>query len=749
MTGGHGRALARIAPAAAVALACLAPFARGIASGASLYFRDLSLQFFPLRRFVAEGLRAGQLRYWNPYAFEGSPSSMLPLGYPVDLLHALWPDERFFSLLLIAHVPLAGLGAFALCRRLGTTRTGAAACGCAFALGGFALSTLNLYVYVQALAWVPLFVLALGRAAAGGRRDVAAAAVAGGLLLSTTAIEFAAQAVAAGVLLALPARGARLARLAAALVLSAGLAAFVLAPLAALVDGSARGAGFPTDVALAHSVHPFALLQVVVAGLFGDTSRFAERFWGMNFFPRGFPYILSLYCGATGLALAATGALERRPPARRLLAFGALALVVCLGTWSGLEGLVDALAPLRRVRFPVKAFLSVQLAAALLAAFAVDALRRGEARALGRFAGLSAFAGLLVAAAPTLALRVPASASFLLGGLFPPDMGWPMREACARAIAEDALRGGAVALAASAVALAVRAQRLQPRMGAAAIVALLAADLLRAGAGLNPMVGPALVVPSPEAVALAQGLRSGRVYPIDPSYSPAYFSARALRGQNHELWSFALLADTFAPDLNLRTRVATALTTDRTMLVPAERVTAPQRAGPDAAGGLLPRLQAAAVSHVVSLDPLGPPFVLERTMATARLDPLAVHVYRVPDPRPLIELVAAGGAAGRVLSLDREGDRLDLALEMERGGRVLIREALGRGWSATVDGSAATIEPAEAHYVALRVPAGRHLARLRYQPPLLLAGLAVTALSLLVTLWLALERPTAAEREAA
>src|SRR5512140_2491951 len=98
-----GRALAELVPAAVVVLACFSPFARGVAAGATLYFRDLSLQFFPLRRFVAEGLRAGQLRYWNPYAFEGAPSSMLPLGYPVDLLHALWPDERFFSLLLAAH----------------------------------------------------------------------------------------------------------------------------------------------------------------------------------------------------------------------------------------------------------------------------------------------------------------------------------------------------------------------------------------------------------------------------------------------------------------------------------------------------------------------------------------------------------------------------------------------------------------------------------------------------------------------
>ncbi|MGE5125886.1 MAG: hypothetical protein ACM3PV_06330 [Betaproteobacteria bacterium] len=351
---------------AAVACAAFLPFARGAAGGASLYFRDLSLHFLPMRRFAAEGLRAGELRYWNPYAYEGSALSPLPLGYPIDLLQALWPHEAFFSLLLALHLPLAAAALYLLARQLGSGSAGAAAGGLVYALSGYALSSVNLYVYAQALPWAALVAAAIARAAGGGGPQVALAALAGAVLFSTTALETALQAVPAAVLLLprLPTRAGAV-RIVAALALAAGLAAVVLGPASGMVAGSARDAGFPTAVVLAHSIHPVGLLQTVVAGLFGEPSSPVERFWGTNFFPRGFPYFLSLYLGATALALAGTGLCERRAPRWRLLALAATATLVCLGPWADLTPLVDTLGPLRKLRFPVKAFFSVQLAVAL------------------------------------------------------------------------------------------------------------------------------------------------------------------------------------------------------------------------------------------------------------------------------------------------------------------------------------------------------------------------------------------------
>ncbi len=107
-----------------VPLACLVPFAAGLARGSVFYFRDLSSYFLPIRRFVVEGLRHGEIRHWNPYVNEGAPVVLPPVGYPIDLLQVLLPGDAGISLLLALHVPLAGLTFLALARRLGLRRRG-------------------------------------------------------------------------------------------------------------------------------------------------------------------------------------------------------------------------------------------------------------------------------------------------------------------------------------------------------------------------------------------------------------------------------------------------------------------------------------------------------------------------------------------------------------------------------------------------------------------------------------------------
>jgi len=214
--------------------------------------------------------------------------------YPPDLLHAS-PPRAFFSLLLSLHLPLAALALYALARHLGAGRLGAACGGVLFALGGFALSTLNLYVYAQALPWVPLLVLTARRAAMGGRRRSALAALVTATALSTTAVEFAAQAVVMAAVL-LPRPGTR----------GAGprrprdrprSGARGVRPRPALRSrgGSARDAASrPTWCSPTRSSDD--LLQTVVAGLYADPAHVADRFWGRTTSP-GFPYFLSLYLG--------------------------------------------------------------------------------------------------------------------------------------------------------------------------------------------------------------------------------------------------------------------------------------------------------------------------------------------------------------------------------------------------------------------------------------------------------------------
>ena len=177
--------------------------------------------------------------------------------------------------------------------------------------------------------------------------------------------------------------------------------------------------------------------------------------------------------------------------------------MVCLGRYAGLTALVDALPALRRFRFPSKAFFTVHLATALLVGLAVDALsRRASPRAWKRASLLLGVLGLLVAFGPWLALRPLELRRYLIVGFFPPDLAVASRLRAATAISTDAMAGGALAVVGALVAWAASRGRIPAARAALLLVGLLATDLLRGGAGLNPMVSSAFFLPSPDATRL-------------------------------------------------------------------------------------------------------------------------------------------------------------------------------------------------------------------------------------------------------
>jgi hypothetical protein len=732
--GGHRD----LAGAALVALLALVPFLRGLASGAAFYFRDLSLYFLPVRRFALEGLAAGEVRLWNPYVHEGVPLSLPAVAYPLDLLQLLRPDEAGASAVLALHVPLAALLFFVLARSLTLGRVAAAGGALVYALGGFVLSSLNLYVHLQAAAWAPLLALALARVLeGGGRRAAAGAAAVLAVALSTTGVEIVAQAIVAGIAIGGPGRDGRSRGHAAlALGLGAAIAAPVLLLVTGQVAGSARGHGFPTEVVLAHSVHPFTLVQTLVGGLYGNLSNLAGEWWGENFFPRGFPYVLSLYLGAGTLALAAVGARSRHPLVPRLLLLAGLGLVVAMGRWAGLAGLVDALPALRLFRFPAKAFFTVHLAVALLASVGLSSLAgSADRRPWRRLALASGALGVLLVLLPPLPRLLPAATAAFARAFFPPAFTADARAATLARVLADAATGGAVALGVAAVALLTLRASLAHARAAWMVAAFVAADLLRTGAGLNPMVTAAFFQPSPALEARLPTLRQGRVFTCSLDESPAYLAGRAARGADHEAWTFALLLETLTPAFNVPLRVPTALSPDLTMLVPGDRVFSPAEASCRDLDAILPRLREAAVHSVLSVDPLRhPDLVADGVLAPERVSPLVVRVYRLRDPRPRVEVLRHG----RVVEAAFGANAVSFAVEADRPGEVLLRDGWAPGWSARVDGQPTALGTSGRHR-SFTVAAGRHHVEMAYRPRGFSLALAASVLGLVAAA--ALARP--------
>jgi len=65
-------------------------------------------------------------------------------------------------------------------------------------------------------------------------------------------------------------------------------------------------------------------------------------------------------------------------------------------------------------------------------------------------------------------------------------------------------------------------------------------------------------------------------------------------------------------------------------------------------------------------------------------------------------------------------------------GVLVVNDAWAPGWSATIDGAAVDVLPADVLVRAVRWPAGRHRLVMRYEAPGLVAGGWVSALALAV-----------------
>jgi hypothetical protein len=756
--------------AAIVGVVAFLPFAKGLLAGRSLFFRDLSRQFFPFRRFVVEGLLSGELRFWNPLVHEGEPLSVPPISYPLDLLHVLVPNEWGFSLLLALHVPLAALAFLVLSRGLGLVPV-AAGCGAfVYALGGFCLSSVNLYIHLQAMAWAPLVVAGMLRAARGGPRDWATGGVLTALALSTTGAEIVAQAALFAIVLCLSRRLRGLWRLLVVLGLAAGLAAPTLLVVRDLVAHSARAAGFEMWEVLGFSVHPVTLLQVLIAGLLGDPSNLADRFWGVRFF-KAFPYFLSLYLGAAAFSAAAVGARYGRRFGGRLVLLALVAVVVTLGSHARLDLVVEVFPALKAFRYPAKVFFTAHLCMAVLVALGLDALARDVGgRAWRLLAAWGLGLGALLALSPMLPRLLPGATGWALGQFFPEESDWSQRYEIGGFILRDAFTGGLVALAVGAAALLVVKGRLKPAASLIAVTALVGADLVRAGAGLNPMVSASFFGLSPEMTRLAAEIKQsgGRAFTCDPELGTAYWQARQRVRTSHETWTIAVLMETLTPHHNMRPGVATAYGRDLTMLVPPERVLSSQLAGCAAFEEIFDSLHGAGVSHVLSLEPIAHPGLRLRSVEEpARIAPLAVYVYELV-PRLELRFVAAqvipaedleraralarepglranrgvvvegfegsvNDASGRVVWSRASAGRIELEVEADRPTVVVLREAHSRGWSARVNGDAVPVLRADGRHRAVPVPAGTSRVILRYRAPGLRPGLAWLALSLLAT----------------
>ncbi|MFN7996210.1 MAG: YfhO family protein [Bryobacteraceae bacterium] len=140
---------------------------------------DFRYYHLPQAWFVARSLERGELPLWDPYTYCGMPiyaNLTAQVFYPPTLFAVLfsnWTGGRhlvyLLELQLVAHVWLAGIFAYLLLRRAGTSRTAALIGGTVYQLGAYMASQTQHLGAIDVGAWLPLAWLCVLRLAEGFR----------------------------------------------------------------------------------------------------------------------------------------------------------------------------------------------------------------------------------------------------------------------------------------------------------------------------------------------------------------------------------------------------------------------------------------------------------------------------------------------------------------------------------------------------------------------------------------------------
>jgi hypothetical protein len=438
---------------------------------------------WPWRRVAMQALDSGKVPFVNETASGGQPLLANPnavLLYPTLLLERVLPPASAFNVHYLIHVLWAFFGARALASRFGLAGGAALFSGVAYAFSGTMLSYGSAFANAApAASWLPWCAAAtIDVVRAGSRRRLAGTGMAAGLAfglqllagepaISLLTLVFCAVVAVAGWLGAAGPRAPHLARIAGGGLLGAGIAAAVAAPLLLplreILPLTYRGQHLYSERAFGAS--PFAPWRIV-EWLFprwnGDPGTLgAGAHWQFRFHEGEIVYIWCVTFGVIPLLVLLRGAARRDFWTSKTFLLAGTALVTLLlsfGFALPLYRLLYSVEFLRRFRYPIKFYLLTTLCVALLAGFAVEALRRrraGSVEAILLGAAVAIYAAAYLAAVPDGPLD-RAVRPHLAG------LASPAEEVLAvvrRVLRGDALLGGAAAILLAIVVFARWPQR--------------------------------------------------------------------------------------------------------------------------------------------------------------------------------------------------------------------------------------------------------------------------------------------------
>lgn len=635
----------------------------------------------------------GQIPLWNPTILSGYPFAADPLSglwYPPLWALAILPQPLTLNLVVWLHLVIAGVGMYTLLRNESLGKGAALVGGLAFAgmpklVGHVGLGHASL---VAAVAWTPWALHAAGRAADHAdapkwiRRFILLGLVLGVTFLADPRwfLPTLMAALAYGIWRWSAHKGRVGGRM---LVGGASAAAAVLALTAVVALPFLEFAGQTTRAGLAAGAgDAFAMPAARLLGLLvTDRAGWAEWMSSM---------------GATAFVLAVAGVAGWARRARFWLIVASVAILLSVGAATPFGSAAASLPGFSLLRVPARWLFLAGLCVAALAAHGVEVLDSGPARRRARLAALAAGGTIVGVNLGMIAI----------GGFRP----------------EPAMTCLAAILATAFTRVVDRAGRLV--WGGALFAILIIGELT--------WIDSAMIDPrSPEAASSAGETAAERIGDLpdgtrlfSPSYSvPQDVAARV--GLD--------LADGVHP-LQLADYVG-FMTAATGMTVEGYSVTLPPFESGDPSVDWEPDLDAyrlglLAVSKVVASYPL----VSEGIDLESAEDGLWIYTNRAARPRAWVE---PADALGILPAEAVKWTPNHVELRAHGPGRLVLSEIDYPGWTVTVDGEPASIEPYQGVLRSVEIPGGAHEVSFAFVPPTLLAGLALSLAALTVTavLW--------------
>jgi hypothetical protein len=727
--------------------------------------------YAPQRWLVGTALRNVTLPLWNPYAGTGIPlfaETIHGVLHPLSVAAAfLFPKDGLDPLLAL-YVLSSGLGAAALARSLKISWPSAAAAAFAYGLSGFTLSMTGNLVYLAGAASLPWMVA--GLVLAGSDRKPLAFA-AGSIGFAVCAFSGDIQALATGgvlgLCLAISAGGWKgFVRAMSSAFIGAILAGIQLVPSWLYFQQSARAAGVSFGEEHQWALSVWRLAEFVIPGFFsrpegyttnplyialGEPINFAE------------PFVTSIFVGAPVLLLAIAGLRSCR--AAIIFGISALSLTwLSLGHTLGADQVMTLIPVVKGFRYAEKYVGPLTLCLAVLAGFGADRVAADKTSA--RRAIVSSMLISILLFFVFIGLSHQQSISWLAASGVP-------ESALVRMKLLFGSRYVFLSLTALAGCLLLARRFSLPLLPAIAFLVWLQSVLCSPFALTPGHPVARLDVPAPELNAPEPGPRILEPYRIRSNTlsRPGW--------DREDRWAFANAA-ILEPSFNVRHRidnldVDTGLSTFRYFQTRVEFGIDWPRAG-----------RRYGVTHLIVATPRD----AYQTMLAARateggtflgLEQLTgASIWKVPHREwasfpsevqtvqdrdtALYRLLAISGAGsratvieapgplaaapGRIHSLSRERERIEIVAETDADGVLVVNDAFSPGWRAYLDGNHVPIWPADVLVRSVPWPAGRHKLVMRYEPPEVKIGACVSATGLAVLVLICLlcrrKRPSAA-----